>query len=870
MRSVWSRRPVHRVQHARHADHNGRVSRRPRRITSGLDVVRSALPSRRRVVAVGLAMALSVLTLTAVGVSSLSPFHAAASAGAAPACQSDGNAGCTSTLPCATGPCPTVDVAPATSLSDGQYVFVKATNFPSGDSMRIALCSTLTSTTDPSCLSGIWESNSWAPVQVPITVESGEDNVTQAAVPVFFDQEGQGNDPLPAHDVTNTQGAVPGFFCDDSSNQCAIEVTEEVGTGNAVGDGPPDSSDNTVVVPLNFAAQNAGCPTSDTELQTDSSFSVEHFLPAAVDATCAGSSGVVALNTATDNETVSSDFASGGVDIGFVDNPADPTQEGTLLGGKQFAYIPVAVSGTSVAMLAGESDPTGTAFPVSQYDLTPNMVAGLITSEYETATGTVQAFSPYNFELDDNLVSAWNNLAPPLTCANLLGCPVPAKKSQIPAERQYELRYNTFDLLNPVSSGNFGPDIFGSFDSDVPSGSSYQATDWICSAPNTPYSVGVNEVTPPAGQSNPVPVTVTDTNVANTTLTTAPNGSEVWPPQGSPNEAWVFPTCQPYSKFPSLASSANNYGEFQSPALQAKQIRQFAYDGGSVPVVAGGSYTQMPAGFGIMDSSEASFYGLNTASLENADGNFEAPTVANLEAAEANITACPTDDLSCPAGTYKIDYASTASPNAYPMPDITYAMVPTVPLPASQAAAVKNLLTNLVSFSHTGGSLALPSGYAPLSDSLYQAAMTDIANDVVAQPSTPSVTGSTSPTTSSPTTSSSSGSSGGSSGGSSSSDTGGGSSSSTGGSSDDLGALPLSSSSPSGSSGSSGAGSSDSGSVLAGTAAPTGFLLVSLDDAARYLLPALVLLAIACLIGGPLLLFAPALKRRRRGAGGPS
>jgi hypothetical protein len=873
MRSRWSRpvHRVHRVGHGRHAAHAARVTRPRRGHRGSLATVRSALPVRRRVLAVGLAMALSVVTLTAVGITSLSPFHAAASAGAAPTCQSDGNAGCTATLPCATAPCPTVDVAPATSLSDGQYVFVKATNFPSGDSMRIALCSTLTSASDPSCLNGVWESNTWGPVQVPITVQSTEDNVTQAAVPVFFDQDGEGNDPLPAHDVTNTQGSVAGFYCDDSADPCAIEVTEETGTGNVVGNGPEDSTDNTVVVPLNFAAQNAGCPASDTQLLTDSSFSLEHFLPAAVDATCTGSTGVVALNTATDNETVSSDFASGGVDVGFVDNPADATQEATLFGGTQFAYIPVAVSGTSVGMLAGESDPDGTAFPVSQYDLTPNMVAGLLTSEYETATGTVQAFSPYNFELTDNLVAAWNNLTPPLTCANLLGCPVANKKAQIPAERQYELQYNTFDVLNPVSSGNFGPDIFGSFNSDIPNGSSYQATNWICSAPNTPYTVDVNEVTPPAGQSNPVPVTVTDTNAANTTLTTAPTGSQVWPPIGSPNEPWVFPSCQPYSKFPSLATSSNDYGESQSPALQAKAIRQFAYGGGSVPVVAGGSYTQMPAGFGIMDSSEASFYGLNTASLENADGNFEAPTVANLEAAEANITPCPTDDLSCPAGTYKINYTTTTSPNAYPMPDITYAMVPTAPLPASEAAALKNLLTNLVTFSHGGGSLALPSGYAPLSDSLYQTALTDISNDVVAEPPTPSTTVSTTPTTpTTPTTTteSSGSSSGGSSGGSSSGDTGEGTSSFTGGSDDDLGALPLSSTStPSSSTPSS---SSDKGSVLAGTAAPTGFLLVSLDDAARYLLPAIVLLAIACLIGGPLLLFAPALRRRRRSQGGRS
>ena len=134
----------------------------------------------------------------------------------------------------------------------------------------------------------------------------------------------------------------------------------------------------------------------------------------------------------------------------------------------------------------------------------------------------------------------------------------------------------------------------------------------------------------------------------------------------------------------------------------------------------GGSYTQMPAGFGIMDSSEASFYGLNTASLQNADGNF-GRRPGQHRGGRGRLTACPTDDLTCPAGTYKLDYTDGPSPNAYPMPDITYAGAHR-PAPAAQATAVKDLLTNLVTYSHGGGSLALPSGYAPLSDTLYQAA----------------------------------------------------------------------------------------------------------------------------------------------------
>jgi hypothetical protein len=800
-------------------------------------------------------MALAVLTLTAIGTTSLSPFHGPSVAGAAPTCTSDGTSGCTATLPCSTSPCPSVDISPATSLSDGQYVFVKASNFPSGDTMRVALCSTITSATDPSCLTGVWESNNWGPVQVPITVDATHGNLTEVAVPAFFDEPGEGNDPLPSHDITNVAGSVPGFFCDNSANLCALEVTEEVGVGNVVGDGPPDSSANTMVVPLNFAAQNAGCPSSDTQVQTDSSFSLEHFLPAAVDATCAGANGVVALNTATDNQTVSSDFAIAGVDVGFVDDPGDPTDEATLYTGQQFAYIPVAVSGTSVSFLAGESDALGTAFPVSEYNLTPNMVAGLITSDYQNATGTVEPFSPFSFEHADNL-------APPLECSNLLGCP--GTKAGVAAQHTFELPDSSFDLLNPVSSGNYGPDQFGSFDSNVPNGSSYQATDWLCNAPNTPFPVSVNEVTPPKGESNPVTVKVTDHNLASKTLVTAPSGSSVWPPPDDPDEAWVFSSCQPYSTFPALAGSASDYGEFQSPALQAKSIRSYAYGGGSVPVLAGGSYTQMPAGFGVMDSSEAAYYGLNTASVQNAAGNFEAPTVATLEAAEANLSPCPADNLSCPPGTYAVNYTSTANPTAYPMPDVTYAVVPTTPQSPAKAAAIKDLLTNLVDFSHNGGSLALPSGYAPLSDALYQAAITDIGKDVVAQPSptTTTTTPAKSSTTATPTTTSTgsdTGSSAGGYGGTSGDDDSG----------SGQGSLPLST--PSGSGGAAASQRGSSGGVgVAATAAPTGFLLVGLDQVSRYLLPAIVLLALACLIAGPLLLLAPAIRRRRRGAGGSS
>ncbi len=271
----------------------------------------------------------------------------------------------------------------------------------------------------------------------------------------------------------------------------------------------------------------------------------------------------------------------------------------------------------------------------------------------------------------------------------LTGCPVTKGKTK---QFQFMQKYDAFDLLNAVPAGDFTPGTFGSFNSNVSAGSSYQTTSWLCTAPNTAFTVPLDEV----GSSSPVNVTVTDTNVAPTTLTTPPLGSSIWPPYAG--ASWVFPDCHGYSAFPALSATANNYGPAQSPAFQAKAMRSWCYGGGVLPQPQN---PQVPcAAFGLMDTSEAAFYGLSSASLENASGHFVAPTIPSLEAAASTaLTACPTGDLSCPAGTYSVDYSNT-DPAAYPMPDITYAVVPTATLPYAQAQAVTHLLTNLVTYGH--------------------------------------------------------------------------------------------------------------------------------------------------------------------------
>ena len=806
----------------------------------------------RRSVRLWLVVVLAMASMAVIGASVPLASHSA-SAGAASVCAPDGNNGCLVTLPCPVGQstnCPTIDVAPNTGVSDGQYVFVTAKNFDPTTSIRVAFCSVNSSATDPTCLNGNWETQLLIPTAVPVPANPATSNLTTLSYPVFLDPSGQGNNLIPAHDLINKNGTLPGFNCDNTTDPCELVVTDEPGQGNNTGNGPTITADNSAVVPITFAAQSAGCPSADPQVNVASSYSLQHFLPAAVKATCAQSDGVTAINVSQADDAVTSDFTGGNATVSFVDNAADPSQDGALLG-KGYAYIPIALSGTTESFLAGESV-KGQSFPIDSYNLTPNMVAGLVTSLYQEPQGSVSPPPKPHFELADNLVAALS--ADGITCADLVGCPSTKSKTK---QLAYEVKYDAFDLSNAPPAGVTAPASFGSFNANTSSGASYQATSWVCSAPNTPFDVSVAEV----GKTGPTTVKVTDTNLAPTTLTSAPIGSSIWPPYAG--ASWVYPNCSGYSTLPALSATATNFGAAESPDLQAKAMRAWCYGGGVTPVPVNAATPC--AAFGLMDTSQAEFYGLSTASLENASGNFVAPSQSSLEAAASAFTPCPGNDLACPAGTYSINYANSA-PTAYAMPNITYALVPTGTLSHDEGTAVKNLLTNLVTYSH---SASLPTGYAPLPDSIYNAALADISNDISIAPA-PAVTTTTTSPGSSTTTTTTSGTSGSSGGSSSDSGTNSYDGTSDTGSGGSVSALPLTAA---GSGGGNGPSNSSKTPVAAPPASiPISSLLVALSATTRFLLPAIVVLLLGSLLGGLLLLFGPsaAARRRRDGPGGTS
>jgi hypothetical protein len=597
----------------------------------------------------------------------------------------------TVTIPCQSSVCPQITAGPTLDIGNSQYVYLSGANFPAGDEVRIAYCPiaeppVIYSTGNPACALGVdAEQVNLSPIESPVS-KAGDFG---ASFPTQVDLAGQDNAPLTASRLVSISPPdaddQPSFYCDDSPNFCGLEV-EMFPFGDL---GTTETTSNTAIIPLSFSSSASGCPSKDPLVFTDSSYSLEHFIPAADDSTCTESSGVSDVNTATDTDQVIQDFADGGTKIAFTDDPQDPDQASELSKLK-YEYIPVSVSATVVAFLGGdyERDPIQAAYPISSYDLTPNMVSGLVTSNYSQGYGS-------------------DVLVPPLSCKVLAGCGTTTSADN----------YDTFDYLNPVSPPVNGPIEYGMFFSSTASGASYQVTNWMCSAPNTPFTVTVQEKQ--GSQRVSVPVQVTDRNVASKTIDTAPTAGVAWPPLSDPNAPWPFSGCHPYTTIPVLSGSTGQYSFAETPALQAKALRGFAYGGGGSPATLSGGQSLL--GFGAMDWSEATYFGLNSANLQDAAGAFVGPSEQSIDAALSDATTASD-------GVLQYNYDDTTDSSAYPMPQVTYALVSTAAQTPAASQAEGDLLTNLVCYSHSGGTVPLPPGYVPLPDTLFSNAIKQIAS----------------------------------------------------------------------------------------------------------------------------------------------
>jgi hypothetical protein len=160
-------------------------------------------------------------------------------------------------------------------------------------------------------------------------------------------------------------------------------------------------------------------------------------------------------------------------------------------------------------------------------------------------------------------------------------------------------------------------------------------------------------------------------------------------------------TCPDTDQFPALGGEAIVNAD-KNPQNQAKALyAQVSTD--SIP--------PRQAGFAEMNWYESLYYGLIPADLQNAAGQFVAPSAASVDAALSDATVNAD-------GTLNFNYADTTDTAAYPQPVVFYAAVSTAPQVAAQATAIRTTLDNILALTASPGSTSLPPGILPLTSAL--------------------------------------------------------------------------------------------------------------------------------------------------------
>jgi hypothetical protein len=237
--------------------------------------------------------------------------------------------------------------------------------------------------------------------------------------------------------------------------------------------------------------------------------------------------------------------------------------------------------------------------------------------------------------------------------------------------------------LNTVP-GYIGASQYGVFPPSDDTGVTEELTDWVCSAPNVPFRLN-GKLT-------------TDPNTAKETLTHSVNQTP-----------WPIKKCAAFDTFPPLKPLGTLFDPALDPLHAVKFLRTFA-----IPP----QFQASPvAGFAPIDWADARYNGLDTASLQNADGQFVAPTTASVD---AEIAAEPVGK----AG-YPLPDPSLKVNGGYPMSTVIYALVPNGPLPSAEATLNAEMMDELLDYTTT--TKMLPDGYVPLPDKLAALAHTELA-----------------------------------------------------------------------------------------------------------------------------------------------
>ena len=323
-----------------------------------------------------------------------------------------------------------------------------------------------------------------------------------------------------------------------------------------------------------------------------------------------------------------------------------------------------------------QSSDVQTALATAHYSVIP-IAASAVVMGYNAAMSGPDGMVPYNgFRLTPNEVAGLITYAyqGPYN-ADLVPC------RGGPCSAMEELN----SVPKYVMAGQYGVYI-----PSEASGVAEMLTNWVCNAKNLPFVVNGKPLHDP--------------NTAQKTMTTSIN-----------QKPWPITKCTTFDEFPPLKPIGTLFDLYADPEHQVvKGLRGF-----SPPAQFQGSPI---AGFAPVDWGDARYYGLDAASLQNAAGQFVAPSTASVQ---AEIGA-----LSLSKSGYPVPDPTLAVKGGYPMSTVIDALVPDQPLPALEAKNIADFMNNLLDYTT---SAQLPDGYVPLPVKLASLAHSDLAKTLATE-----------------------------------------------------------------------------------------------------------------------------------------
>lgn len=601
---------------------------------------------------------------------------------ATPSCPADDD--CTSIPSTSLSSGGAVQVGPTQNLGDNQWVYVNLYDFTPGTDIEVGWCTNTQSLSSgpPLCVSsGYVLSSNPTPMYTTEVLADGTQALSFQVLEIDTS-----NDPFKGEQPGNS--TVTGTFYCNAATPCSVDVID---TGvDGLGDKTANTT-NTAVIPITFAVPFSGCGSSAANVATESEYGIEFVLPVSSENACTLSDPTLAFNTAQDGLGAVTALSTGSADVAFTDNPESSNEQQVLTQGN-YKLIPIALTANVVGFKA-EEEQAQVLYPISGLDLTPTMAAGLLTGIYGTPLAADQ-----------------------VECSPSLGCPsfggtsctrksgvttcTPAPCPYIPTgEKKGHLTCSLFAELN-FEQGFITSQQDEAFVRSDDAGSTGLAFDWLCHAPVVPVNVDI-----PQSSGAPYQATYSDAETAAQLIEDGFGGT------GQP-----LSSCPSVDQYPPEPLGAKvEYTGYEDPNQQ--DLKMLSY-------VSPGDQGGEPDGaFASMNWSEALYYGLQIASLQNGGGAFVQPNAASLDAAANDATTNPD-------GSLALSYSSKDTAQ-YPMTSVVYAAVCGDAETSQTATDITNMLNQLLDVTGSSSTAALPNGFVPLTPGLSQTAHADIAKDIV-------------------------------------------------------------------------------------------------------------------------------------------